>query len=84
MTAIQQFLCNCAALSELCPRNGWIDTDTLRYTIIDQTETEWILDVDFEEIVMEASGCVVERNHCRGRVRLCAGPDGAIHSLEIL
>ena len=57
-------------LASLCTQNGWIDNDTLSYEIIEEEADRWLLAVQFEEIIMEGSGCVAGRIPCYGRVRL--------------
>ncbi len=57
-------------LVSLCTQNGWIDNDTLSYQIIEQETDCWLLAVQFEEIIMEGSGCVAGKKPCYGRVRV--------------
>ena len=57
-------------LASLCTQNGWIDNDTLRYEVLEEDANRWLLAVQFEEIIMEGSGCVAGRIPCYGRVRV--------------
>lgn len=67
---IQELLASARELSALCSQNGWIDTDTLVYEIKQKTADSLILSVNFEEILMEGSGCVADRVRCYGQVEL--------------
>jgi len=57
-------------LSVLCSQNGWIDSDTICYEIVEQSNCLLILNVSFQEIVMEGSGCVAGRVACYGEVKI--------------
>ena len=57
-------------LASLCSQNGWIDDDTLSYEIIEEEADQWLLAVQFEEIIMEGSGCIAGRIPCYGRVKV--------------
>lgn len=70
---ISDLLGSCRELSVLCSQNGWIDTDTLSYDLIEQSASCVKLKVRFEEIVMEGSGCVAARISCYGYVDIDCG-----------
>lgn len=65
---ISGLLASCRELSTLCSQNGWIDSDTLSYDLVEQSDSCVRLKVKFEEIVMEGSGCVAGRISCYGYV----------------
>ncbi|MBL1292773.1 MAG: hypothetical protein COB61_002770 [Thiotrichales bacterium] len=65
---INHLLATSRELVVLCSQNGWIDSDTVSYDVIDHSEGKVKLKVRFEEIVMEGSGCVAARIACYGYV----------------
>lgn len=71
-------------LALLCTQNGWIDNDTLRYEIIEQVPDHWLLAVQFEEVIMEGSGCVAGRKLCYGRVRVARNVTQKYNIVEIV
>ena len=71
-------------LASLCTQNGWIDDDTLSYEIIEEKDECWLLVVQFDEIIMEGSGCVAGRIPCYGRVRLMRRPNQKDLIVEIV
>ncbi len=71
-------------LAGLCTQNGWIDPDTISYEVIEQARDTVVLAVQFEEIIMEGSGCVADRRGCYGRVRIREGEGTDSLVLELL
>ncbi|MBL1433681.1 MAG: hypothetical protein COB94_009630 [Gammaproteobacteria bacterium] len=65
---INGLLTSCRELTALCSQNGWIDSETLNYDLLEQSEGMIKLKVWFEEIAMEGSGCVAARIACYGHV----------------
>jgi uncharacterized protein (DUF924 family) len=79
-----EYLASCRELAQLRTQDGFIDNDTLRVEIQEdspQAITAW---VEFEEVLVEAAGCVADRVICAGRVRLAKDPNGNIVGMEIV
>ena len=70
MSTVEKYLKNCRELTRFCSRNGWIDSHSLRFTIIVESNEELIVDVEFDELLMESPGCQSERIPCFGQVHL--------------
>ena len=70
MSSVEKYLKNCRELTRFCSRNGWIDQQSLRFTVIMESNEELIVDVEFDELLMESSGCQSERISCFGQVHL--------------
>ena len=81
---IEKYLATCRELTQLCTQNGWIDNDTLRFEVDQQSPAQVTGAVSFEEVVMEGSGCVATRVSCHGRVRLRLDEAGEVKGLELL
>jgi len=67
---IEKYLRSCRELSEFCSQNGWIDNSTLILEVLFENDRKAIVDVRFEEIIMEGSGCVAARIPCWGKMVL--------------
>jgi hypothetical protein len=79
-----EYLATCRELAQLRSQDGFIDNDTLRIEIQEdasQAVTAW---VEFEEVLVEAAGCVADRVTCAGRVRLAKDARGEIVGMEIV
>ena len=70
MSSIEKYLKNCRELTCFCSRNGWIDHTSLRFTVIVETSKELVVDVEFDELLMEYPGCEGDRIPCFGQVHL--------------
>ena len=70
MSSVEKYLRNCRELTRFCSRNGWIDNHSLRFTIIVESNEELIVDVEFDELLMEGSGHRCDRISCFGQVHL--------------
>jgi len=70
MSTVEKYLKNCRELTRFCSRNGWIDQQSLRFTVIVESSEELIIDVEFDELLMESPDCQSERIHCFGQVHL--------------
>ncbi|NOX27827.1 MAG: hypothetical protein GXP21_06525 [Gammaproteobacteria bacterium] len=77
---ISHLLATNRELAVLCSQNGWIDSATLSYDLIEQSDNSVKLKVRFDEIVMEGSGCVAARISCYGYVDIdySSGVDQAL------
>ncbi len=84
MQNIERYLLSCRELTAFCTQNGWIDDNTLYYEIIEQNDHEVIALVQFEEILMEGSGCQAGRVPCQGRLRLLLDRYGQVCHAELL
>nr|VFJ86400.1 MAG: hypothetical protein BECKH772A_GA0070896_1000148 [Candidatus Kentron sp. H]VFJ88273.1 MAG: hypothetical protein BECKH772B_GA0070898_1000140 [Candidatus Kentron sp. H]VFJ95495.1 MAG: hypothetical protein BECKH772C_GA0070978_1000248 [Candidatus Kentron sp. H] len=82
--SIHEYLCACRELTRLCRQNGWIDNETLKMDVIEQDEKSLLAAVTFEEIIVEAAGCIGGRIPCHGRVRIALAEDGNVKGVEIL
>ena len=56
MSTIETYLKSCRELACFCSQNGWIDNDSLHFTIMLETTREAFVEVEFEEVLMKASG----------------------------
>jgi hypothetical protein len=84
MTLIGTYLKSCRELSRFCSQNGWIDGDSLRFTIIMEIGNEVIVDIEFEELLMVNSGDLVSRVTCRGQMHLFTDQYGHVIRSEAL
>lgn len=81
---IDEYLKSTPKLAQLCSQNGWIDNETLRYELMEQADNHAIVNVTFDEVVMEGSGCVADRVSCYGKIRLVLNPSGQIENSEFI
>ncbi|VAW72735.1 hypothetical protein MNBD_GAMMA15-1888 [hydrothermal vent metagenome] len=84
MENIERYLMSCRELTAFCSQNGWIDTKSLYYEIIEQNDHHVIAMVQFEEILLEGSGSVAGRVPCQGRLRLTLDHYGGVSNAELL
>lgn len=84
MQNIERYLMSCRQLTAFCSQNGWIDKNSLFYEIIEQNDHEVIAFVQFEEILMEGSGCEAGRVSCEGRLRLTLDRYGQVNHAELI
>lgn len=84
MQNIERYLLSCRELTAFCSSNGWIDNQSLNYEIIEQNDHQVIAFVQFEEILMEGSGCIAGRIPCQGRLRLTLDRYGQVDRAELL
>lgn len=81
---IKEYLESCRELSQLTTQNGWIDNETLKITILAQENHTAIVDVRFEELIMEGAGCLADRVSCYGQVQLQLDENEQVINMEIL
>ncbi len=81
---IERYLMSCRELTAFCSQNGWIDTTSLFYEIIEQNDHHVIALVQFEEILLEGSGSQAGRVPCQGRLRLTLDRYGEVCAAELL
>jgi hypothetical protein len=84
MSSVEKYLKNCRELTRFCSRNGWIDQQSLRFTVIVESSEELIVDVEFDELLMESSGCQSERIPCFGQVHLYLDRFGRVIRAEAI
>ena len=84
MSKIERYLKSCRELSRFCSRNGCIDNDSLRYTIIMETSNEVVIDIEFEELLTESSGSFIGTMHCVGQLHLFLDQLGRVIRSEVL
>lgn len=81
---IAEYLRSTPKLAQLCSQNGWIDNETLSYELMEQSDEHAIVNVTFDEVVMEGSGCVADRVSCYGKMRLTLGDSGQVENSEFI
>lgn len=81
---IDEYLKSSRELSQLCSQNGWIDNETLRYDLMEQDDSHTVVNVSFEEVVMEGSGCVAARVPCYGKLRLTIDNNDQVKNSEFI
>ena len=84
MSTIESYLKSCRELTCFCSGNGWIDNDSLHFRIVMETENEIFVDVEFEEMLMEGSGCRGGKVSCHGQMHLFLDPFGRVIRAEVL
>jgi hypothetical protein len=84
MSSVEKYLKNCRELMRFCPRNGLIDNTSLRFTVIMESSEELIIDVEFDELLMEDSGSQGSRVACSGQVHLYLDRLGRVVRAEAL
>ncbi|QBQ56021.1 hypothetical protein [Nitrosococcus wardiae] len=81
---IEEYLKSSPKLAQLCSQNGWIDNETLRYELMEKGSDQAVINVTFDEVIMEGSGCVADRISCYGKMRLTLGDRGQVENSEII
>jgi hypothetical protein len=84
MQNIERYLMSCRELTAFCSHNGWIDKNSLYYEVIEQNDHYLIAFVQFEEILMEGSGCIAGRMPCEGRLHLTLDRYGQVSQAKLL
>jgi hypothetical protein len=67
---LKHFLHTWPGLAALCSQNGWIDNDSLQLEVIGHQDDALIVNVQFDEIIMQGAGCIADRVSCFGRVAI--------------
>jgi len=81
---IEEYLKSSRELAQLCSQNGWIDNETLRYELTEQDNSHAVVNVTFDEVIMEGSGCVADRISCYGKLRLTLDTNGQVETSEFV
>jgi hypothetical protein len=84
MSKIEHYLKSCCELTRFCSRNGCIDNDSLRYTVIMETCNEIVIDIEFDELLMDGSGNLGGRVRCFGQLHLFLDQLGRVIRAEVL
>jgi hypothetical protein len=84
MSTIETYLKSCRELSRFCSRNGWIDNETLHYAITWVSDDEILVDVEFDELLMEGGGSLAGKVSCYGQLRMILDKYGQVIRCEIL
>ena len=84
MPLIESYLKTCRELARFCSQNGWIDGDSLRFNVIMEFGNELIVDIQFDELLVEGSGSVGERIPCHGQLHLITDRYGHVLRAEVL
>ena len=84
MQNIERYLMSCRELTAICSQNGWIDSQSLSYEIIQQDDHEVIAFVQFEEIISRGSDCEECRVPCQGRLRLLLDRYGQVYQAQLV
>lgn len=84
MSTIETYLKSCRELSRFCSRNGWIDNETLHYAITWVSDDEILVDVEFDELLMEGGGSLAGKVSCYGQLRMILDKYGQVIHCEIL
>ncbi|CAH9017580.1 hypothetical protein [Candidatus Nitrosacidococcus sp. I8] len=80
--SIEEYLRSSPDLNQFCSQNGWIDDETLCYELMEQNQRHAVINIRFEEILMEGSGCVAARVPCYGKLKLTLNDQGYVESGE--
>lgn len=84
MSLIGTYLRNCGELTRFCSRDGWIDEDSVRFTIVMETGNEIIVNIEFDELLDDGHGNPAGRISCRGQLLLFTDRYGQITRAEAL
>ena len=79
-----EYLATCRELSRFCSQNGWIDNDTVRIDVLERDGASLVAAVNFEEVLMEGSGCIAGRVSCYGRIRVTLDEQGDVRRMDLL
>ena len=67
---LDKYLKSFREIVELTVENGWVDNSTLQFSVLEISSEYALLELNFIEIVMSASGCTINREERWGRVKL--------------
>ena len=81
---IDTYLKSCCELSRFCSSNGWIENKSLRYAISRENDEQVLVDIAFNELLMEDAGSLTDRIPCSGKMRLYLNRHGRVIRAEIL
>lgn len=84
MSSLEHYLRSCRELTRCCSQSGWIDPETLRYRVLIETGNELVVNVEFDELLLEGTGNCGRRVPCSGQIRLLLDRVGRIVRAEVL
>jgi hypothetical protein len=84
MSLIESYLRSCGELTRFCSRDGWIDEDSVRFTVVRETGNEIIVDIVFDELLEDETGIPSGRITCRGQLLLTTDRYGQIIRAEAM
>lgn len=84
MSSIETYLKSCRELTRFCSQDGLIDNASLRYTIMLENGNEVVVEVEFDELLMERSGRLAGKITCCGQLHLYMDDDGHVIRADIL
>lgn len=84
MSTIECYLKSCRELARFCSSSGWIDDASLHYAIAWLDENKVLVDIEFDELLMEGTGQQPVRVACFGQMRLYLDGNGQVIRSEIL
>lgn len=81
---VSAYFSGSAEIARLCTQNGWPDPASMHIDLLEETDTEIVCAVRFDEVIMEGSGCEAGRVACWGRFRLQLDQHGEIAVAELV
>lgn len=81
---LKTFFSSSPELARLCTQNGWPDPASMHIDLLEETDTYVVCAVNFDEVIMEGSGCEAGRVACWGRFRLPLNQHGEITTAELV
>ena len=81
---IERYLMSCRELEAFRTQNGWIDTRSLYYEIIEENDHQIVALVQFDEVLVQGGGREAGRLSCQGRLRLTLDRYGQVREAELL
>lgn len=84
MSAIESYLRSCGELSRFCSCNGWIDHESLHFTVIWENDHEALVDIEFDEVLGEDTDNRAGKIACFGQMRMYLDGYGRVIRAEII
>jgi hypothetical protein len=84
MTLIASYLKSCSELCRFCSHDGFIDTDSLRFSIVMEVGNEIIVEIEFDEVLLAGCGSPAGRVPCHGQMHLFTDRYGHVIRAEVL
>ena len=82
-TSLHEFFAASSRVAQLCTQNGWPDPETVRIEVLEEDDTQALCAIQFDEVIMEGSGCEAGRVTCWGRFRVRLDGSGKVVGAEI-
>jgi len=84
MSSIETYLKSCRELSRFCSRSGWIDNKSLHYAVTWVSDDEILVDVEFDELLIEGGSSLAGKVSCFGQLRMILDRYGQVIRCEVL